>query len=134
MRIRYEVVFDRNFSLFSLQDIAGLVKTIYEALGQSVRVPHYGSKTIRVKLIVSPENKVCQDCDGTSSPTLTKAREVSGDTPNNNKWSSDFQEQRKYRQEPKFRQRRHSISSSGLSEDREADVSEDDDEIPLNNK
>lgn len=36
------------------QDIAGLVTTIYETLGSSVKVPHCGSKTIRVKLIVSP--------------------------------------------------------------------------------
>ncbi|KAF6197462.1 hypothetical protein GE061_020178, partial [Apolygus lucorum] len=35
-------------------DIAGLVTTIYETLGSSVKVPHCGSKTIRVKLIVSP--------------------------------------------------------------------------------
>lgn len=119
------------------------MKTIYETLGQSIKVPHYGSKTIKVKLTVSPEKKVCKNSDETSSPTLTKTREVSGGTPNysnnNNKWSSDLhssktREQRKYRQEQKFRRRRHSISSSGLSEDREADVSEDDDEVPLNNK
>ncbi|KAK9889086.1 hypothetical protein WA026_004357 [Henosepilachna vigintioctopunctata] len=41
-------------------DIAGLVTTIYEALGSSIKVPHYGSKTIKVKLTVSPE----QRCDG----------------------------------------------------------------------
>lgn len=31
--------------------------TIYEVLGSSVKVPHYGSKTIRVKLTVSPGQK-----------------------------------------------------------------------------
>lgn len=31
--------------------------TIYEVLGSSVKVPHYGSKTIRVKLTVSPDQK-----------------------------------------------------------------------------
>lgn len=31
--------------------------TIYEALGSSVKVPHYGSKTIRVKLTVSPDQR-----------------------------------------------------------------------------
>ncbi|RZC39492.1 uncharacterized protein BDFB_000236, partial [Asbolus verrucosus] len=38
-------------------DIAGLVTTIYEALGSSVKVPHYGSKTIKVKLTVSPDQR-----------------------------------------------------------------------------
>lgn len=31
--------------------------TIYEVLGSSVTVPHYGSKTIRVKLTVSPDQR-----------------------------------------------------------------------------
>lgn len=34
-----------------------MVTTIYEVLGSSVKVPHYGSKTIRVKLTVSPDQK-----------------------------------------------------------------------------
>ncbi|KAL3289488.1 hypothetical protein HHI36_022909 [Cryptolaemus montrouzieri] len=38
-------------------DIAGLVTTIYEAIGSSVKVPHCGSKTIKVKLTVSPEER-----------------------------------------------------------------------------
>lgn len=45
------------FLLICLQDIAGLVTTIYEALGSSVKVPHYGSKTIKVKLTVSPDQR-----------------------------------------------------------------------------
>ncbi|CAG0880216.1 unnamed protein product [Darwinula stevensoni] len=36
-------------------DIAGLVRSIYEAVGNSVRLPHQGSKTIQVKLTVSPD-------------------------------------------------------------------------------
>lgn len=43
--------------IFFFQDIAGLVTTIYEAIGSSVKVPHYGSKTIRVKLTVSPDQR-----------------------------------------------------------------------------
>ena len=39
------------------KDIAGLVTTIYETLGSSVKVPHCGSKTIRVKLTVSPDQR-----------------------------------------------------------------------------
>lgn len=40
----------------SLQDIAGIVSTIYESIGKSVTVPHYGSKTIQVRLTVVPED------------------------------------------------------------------------------
>lgn len=118
------------------------MKTIYETLGQSIKVPHYGSKTIKVKLTVSPEKKACKSSEETSSPTLTKTppQEVTGFTVNcSNRWRNDLNlssktRERRYRQEKKLR-RRHSISSSGLSEDREADVSdEDDEEVPLNNK
>lgn len=38
-------------------DIAGIVSTIYDSLGKSVVVPHYGKKTINVKLTVSPDGK-----------------------------------------------------------------------------
>ncbi|KAG7161341.1 naked cuticle-like [Homarus americanus] len=37
-------------------DIAGLVRTIYEAVGSSLSLPPSGSRTIRVKLTVAPEN------------------------------------------------------------------------------
>lgn len=40
-----------------LQDIAGIVYTIYESIGKSVVVPHCGSKTINVRLTVSPDAK-----------------------------------------------------------------------------
>lgn len=115
-----------------------MVKTIYETLGQSIKVPHYGSKTIKVKLTVSPEKKACKSTEETSSPTPTKPRDNSGFAPNSNRWRNDLNSsktrERRHRQEQKIR-RRHSISSSGLSEDREADVSDDDeDEVPLNNK
>ncbi|XP_046386747.1 protein naked cuticle [Ischnura elegans] len=38
-------------------DITGLVTTIYETIGSTIRVPHYGSKTIKVKLTVSPDKR-----------------------------------------------------------------------------
>lgn len=41
---------------FCRQDIAGIVSTIYESIGKSVTVPHYGSKTIQVRLTVVPED------------------------------------------------------------------------------
>ena len=135
-------ILTKIFYSFCLQDIAGLVKTIYETLGQSIKVPHYGSKTIKVKLTVSPEKKTCKSNDETSSPTDAKTPPqdvTSAFTSNCNRWRNDLNvlktRERRFRQEKKLR-RRHSISSSaGLSEDREADVSDDDDEeVPLNNK
>ncbi|XP_068246124.1 LOW QUALITY PROTEIN: protein naked cuticle homolog 1 [Palaemon carinicauda] len=38
-------------------DIAGLVRTIYDAVGSSLSLPPSGSRTIRVKLTVAPENR-----------------------------------------------------------------------------
>ncbi|XP_047481666.1 protein naked cuticle homolog 1-like [Penaeus chinensis] len=38
-------------------DIAGLVRTIYEAVGSSLSLPPSGSRTIRVKLTVAPEGR-----------------------------------------------------------------------------
>lgn len=53
-------------------DITGLVSTIYDTLGASIKVPHYGSKTIKVKLTVSPDKRAAMgssDANGTSNPT-----------------------------------------------------------------
>ncbi|XP_055683200.1 protein naked cuticle [Lutzomyia longipalpis] len=55
-----------SFTLYDLDghgkitkdDIAGIVSTIYESLGKSIVVPHYGSKTINVRLTVSPDAKI----------------------------------------------------------------------------
>lgn len=52
-----------SFTLYDLDghgkitkdDIAGIVSTIYDSIGKSVVVPHYGKKTINVKLTVSPD-------------------------------------------------------------------------------
>ncbi|XP_037068935.1 protein naked cuticle homolog 2-like [Pollicipes pollicipes] len=54
-----------NFTLYDFDghgkvtkdDIAGLVKAIYEVVGSSVHVPPSGSKTINVKLTVTPEQR-----------------------------------------------------------------------------
>ncbi|KOB71858.1 Naked cuticle [Operophtera brumata] len=56
--------FQFSFTLYDLDghgrmtkdDIAGIVSTIYESIGKSVTVPHYGSKTIQVRLTVVPED------------------------------------------------------------------------------
>ncbi|XP_013191220.2 protein naked cuticle homolog [Amyelois transitella] len=57
-----------SFTLYDLDghgrmtkdDIAGIVSTIYESIGKSVTVPHYGSKTIQVRLTVVPEDGCAQ--------------------------------------------------------------------------
>lgn len=54
-----------SFTLYDLDghgkitkdDIASIVSTIYDSIGKTVVVPHYGKKTINVKLTVSPDVK-----------------------------------------------------------------------------
>lgn len=65
-----------SFTLYDLDghgkitkdDIAGIVSTIYESIGNAVVVPHYGKKTINVKLTVSPDaksnNNAKKSCSG----------------------------------------------------------------------
>lgn len=56
------------------QDIAGIVYTIYESIGKSVVVPHCGSKTINVRLTVSPDAK-SKSGDSTHSVKKSSKRE-----------------------------------------------------------
>lgn len=66
-----------SFTLYDLDghgkitkdDVAGIVSTIYESLGKSVVVPHYGSKTINVRLTVSPDSSQPAKLADTSSTT-----------------------------------------------------------------
>lgn len=51
-------------------DIAGLVTTIYDTLGASIQVPPCGSKTIKVKLTVSPDQR--------ASSSSSQARNAAG--------------------------------------------------------
>lgn len=54
-----------SFTLYDLDghgkitkdDIGSIVSTIYDSIGKTVVVPHYGKKTINVKLTVSPDAK-----------------------------------------------------------------------------
>ncbi|XP_061396252.1 protein naked cuticle [Musca vetustissima] len=48
---------DGHHGKITKDDIVGIVYTIYESIGKSVVVPHSGSKTINVRLTVSPEDK-----------------------------------------------------------------------------
>jgi hypothetical protein len=44
-----------GYGKITKDDIAGIVSTIYDSIGKTVVVPHYGKKTINVKLTVSPD-------------------------------------------------------------------------------
>jgi hypothetical protein len=63
-----------SFTLYDLDghgkitkdDIAGIVSTIYDSIGKTVVVPHYGKKTINVKLTVSPDAKQQQQASSKS--------------------------------------------------------------------
>ncbi|XP_012541554.1 protein kinase 4 [Monomorium pharaonis] len=57
-------------------DIAGLVTTIYDTLGASIQVPPCGSKTIKVKLTVSPDQRA------SSSSSQQPPRNVASSCPN----------------------------------------------------
>ncbi|XP_014484276.1 PREDICTED: protein naked cuticle homolog 2 isoform X2 [Dinoponera quadriceps] len=49
-------------------DIAGLVTTIYDTLGASIQVPPCGSKTIKVKLTVSPDQRASSNSNQAPPP------------------------------------------------------------------
>ncbi|XP_058448290.1 protein naked cuticle homolog [Malaya genurostris] len=71
-----------SFTLYDLDghgkitkdDIAGIVSTIYESIGKSVVVPHYGSKTINVRLTVSPDGKSKANGSGVKKAAITPRR------------------------------------------------------------
>nr|CAD7576217.1 unnamed protein product [Timema californicum] len=129
-------------------DIAGLVTTIYETVGSSIKVPHYGSKTIKVKLTVSPDQR--KKDQGEDTPIETAPQNNGGDKGNLSqpappthkvKFKRDLnvtiRESRSPRRPPHRRRRcgvglpaeNNSYSSSWGSENNEdgtADVSEDD--------
>lgn len=66
-------------------DIAGLVTTIYDTLGASIQVPPCGSKTIKVKLTVSPDQRASSSSSQTprnpaTGPCLANATQTSQTT------------------------------------------------------
>ncbi|XP_063974051.1 protein naked cuticle homolog 1 [Diachasmimorpha longicaudata] len=60
-------------------DIAGLVTTIYDTLGASIQVPPCGSKTIKVKLTVSPDKGTGQGV--TNNSANAKSTNLPSTTP-----------------------------------------------------
>ncbi|XP_059477262.1 protein naked cuticle isoform X2 [Neocloeon triangulifer] len=69
-----------SFTLYDLdghgkitkEDIAGLVTTIYDTLGATIQVPNSGSKTIRVRLTVAPENRSDSSTPQQTTPQNSK--------------------------------------------------------------
>ncbi|XP_030380408.1 protein naked cuticle isoform X2 [Scaptodrosophila lebanonensis] len=61
---------DGHHGKITKDDIVGIVYTIYESIGKSVVVPHCGSKTINVRLTVSPEGK-SKAHQATATPAAT---------------------------------------------------------------
>ena len=57
----------------SRQDIAGLVRTIYELVGSSMDVPAGGGKTINVRLTVTPEPPPPPPSAGTEAAAARRA-------------------------------------------------------------
>ncbi|XP_014239607.1 GATA zinc finger domain-containing protein 10-like [Cimex lectularius] len=68
-------------------DIAGLVTTIYETLGSSLKVPHYGSKTIKVKLTVTPNIDIAEK---NKAQTVLHNCNNNNNTINNNHFNNNF--------------------------------------------
>ncbi|XP_026731354.1 protein naked cuticle homolog [Trichoplusia ni] len=95
-----------SFTLYDLDghgrmtkdDIAGIVSTIYESIGKSVTVPHYGSKTIQVRLTVVPEGGSSRNHRERREARRRRRRECSSNAntapPNCNDLSEDEQRDR----------------------------------------
>lgn len=58
-------------------DIAGLVRSIYDAVGSSIKLPSSGSKKIKVRLTVSPDKKDQGSSSRCSTPTPSRAADSS---------------------------------------------------------
>ncbi|XP_055381641.1 protein naked cuticle [Condylostylus longicornis] len=63
---------DGHHGKITKDDIVGIVYTIYESIGKSVVVPHCGSKTINVRLTVSPESKSKQNQNKITTDIVTQ--------------------------------------------------------------
>lgn len=62
-------------------DIAGLVTTIYDTLGASIQVPPCGSKTIKVKLTVSPDQRASSSSSQAPRNTCLNAAQQTTASP-----------------------------------------------------
>lgn len=64
---------DGHHGKITKDDIVGIVYTIYESIGKSVVVPHSGSKTINVRLTVSPDDKLVKPSKAAKKVTPNSA-------------------------------------------------------------
>ncbi|KAH8370422.1 hypothetical protein KR093_003407, partial [Drosophila rubida] len=65
---------DGHHGKITKDDIVGIVYTIYESIGKSVVVPHCGSKTINVRLTVSPEGKSKSQAVATAAAAASQSQ------------------------------------------------------------
>lgn len=78
-----------SFTLYDLDghgkitkdDIGSIVSTIYDSIGKRVVVPHYGKKTINVKLTVSPDAKFQPQPSANEPSHLSRASRKLQSTP-----------------------------------------------------
>lgn len=89
------IIFFTN--LIIQQDIAGIVYTIYESIGKSVVVPYCGSKTINVRLTVSPDANTAAASHSSSSCSAYAAAGAGPAIEAPAAQSSVFQRRYKYR-------------------------------------
>lgn len=86
--------------------------TIYEVLGSSVKVPHYGSKTIRVKLTVSPDQRKHVSATVINNQNENKEEKQPNVTPN--------QQKKKKRKERRHQCCHHDEEADEYSEESDA--------------
>ncbi|XP_075159984.1 NKD inhibitor of WNT signaling pathway naked cuticle [Haematobia irritans] len=77
---------DGHHGKITKDDIVGIVYTIYESIGKSVVVPHSGSKTINVRLTVSPDDtsKSSKATKKTANSFMVEQQNASGQKTNGN--------------------------------------------------
>ena len=70
-----------------MQDLAGLLKSLYDAVGSSIKLPDKGTKTLKLRLTVTPDNTKIH-CE----PVFSTAATVSPSSPTDpNKSAQDLE-------------------------------------------
>lgn len=124
---------DGHHGKITKDDIAGIVYTIYESIGKSVVVPYCGSKTINVRLTVSPEAKSKSTSGGSKLKKINTpgggggeggGNDVGGSAPPTSRHQSSSATRRQHRYRPR----------KLIKSDEEEDDAESDSEKEVNKK
>lgn len=112
------------------QDLASLVRGIYEAMGSSLKLSPSGSKTIRVRLTIAPDRKTADGVKLTKKTKKKKGRKRPEGSENEAK--RDFEDDKEHdgqnRGEEEDEEKRTIPGMESEDEDREGDDEEDEDE------